>query len=74
MGIGKTFVMDCDKCGQDLTDSDGVRTAGREAWLIEFADDAGWKFLDNGHGWYCAACVIEKSRAPAPVAAEAEKL
>ena len=59
MGIEKTFLMDCDKCGRELTDSDGTYTAGREEWLVEHADMAGWKY--DG-GWFCGACLIEKKK------------
>ncbi len=63
MGIEKTFFMDCDRCGNVLTDSDGPRTAGREVWLVEHADMCGWEY---DSGWYCAVCVAQKAEnAPA---------
>lgn len=64
MGIGKTFYMDCDKCGQELTDRDGMVTAGREVWLNEKAYDCGWRYIDGVGvpGWYCGKCVTEKQK------------
>lgn len=62
MGIIRMFVMDCDKCGQELTDRDGIYTAGREGLVFEHADMAGWKFINDG--WYCGVCLIVKAATP----------
>ena len=60
MGINKTLYMDCDKCGDELTDRDGTYTAGKTEYMYEHAHMAGWDYVDDG--WYCGACLITKSR------------
>jgi len=56
MGIETTYYMDCDKCGNDLTDTDGLYTSGRKQWLEEHAGTAGWKYEN---GWICGACQVK---------------
>jgi hypothetical protein len=66
VGIEKTFFMECDKCGSDLTDRDGTYTSGRSEWVEEHAEQAGWKYtqlsLGASPGWYCAACLAKSGR------------
>ena len=58
MGIEKTFFMDCDKCGEQLTDRDGLYTSGREQWVIEHADSCLWVY---DKGWICPVCQKKKA-------------
>lgn len=59
MALNRTWTMDCDKCGINLTDSDGD-VHGRVKEVEEKAELAGWSFASIGRpvapGWYCGSC------------------
>jgi hypothetical protein len=57
MGMNTTHTLDCDKCGNELEDCDGL-VAGSYKYLTEKAHLAGWKFAPDRDGWYCSACLV----------------
>lgn len=61
MGLHQTYTMDCDLCGNTLTDKYGDRTGSGES-VTEHANDNGWLFMEIG-GWRCPACLFKKEAA-----------